>query len=479
MNSIRLVFVLTSSLHCVLCNFQTSSESFDKYEKLCPKDFNRNFISAVTDVLRKSLNFRINTINIVDTAESRDRYRIRDLMSAIIIENRGKLALRLHNHKAILHIENRLKIFNLFLLDKIETFRKLSLNIVPRYFKFSGFYLFVLINGKTPEHDEIFKTMWKLNIFNVNLVYQDFDTVSIATFMPFAPGTSCSNTSPVIFNQFSNGSFKCNNCLMFPEKFKNLQNCPIKIITFDDNLSVFKHETLNGAYELQGYEMQMLHVLSTSLNFKKQITFLEIPVAWGFILQNGTATGALAELQKKEQEIGIGNYFLKPNRLNVLDSSVTYYSFPLVFIIPPAARLSTLKKLLQPFGETVWILMLLTYLTGLLVICFINIRLRRVKSFVYGTGVKHPMTNMLKIILGSSQPKLPKRNFSRFLFMMFSIFCLVQRGIYQGSLYIFLQTDGLEKEMHTLDEMIDNNYEFYMYQSHSDIFENLPRIQKQ
>ncbi|KAG5681330.1 hypothetical protein PVAND_010777 [Polypedilum vanderplanki] len=84
---------------------------------------------------------------------------------------------------------------------------------------------------------------------------------------------------------------------------------------------------------------------------------------------------------------------------------------------------------------------------------------------------------MIIAIFGSQQPILPKRNFARFILMMFLIFCLVQRNVYQGALYIFLQSDGRHKPMQTINEMIENDFVFYMHsrfielvQDHKEIF---------
>lgn len=82
----------------------------------------------------------------------------------------------------------------------------------------------------------------------------------------------------------------------------------------------------------------------------------------------------------------------------------------------------------------------------------------------------------LIVIFGGSQTKLPTRNFSRFLLMSFLLFCLVQRNVYQGSLYIFLQSDGRHKEVQSIDEMVENGFDFYMYESYTDIIESHPNI---
>jgi Ligated ion channel L-glutamate- and glycine-binding site len=425
---------------------------------------NEHIVSAVKVIIEQVCVLRFSTVNLISAASYSET--IKDFLNEVMVRNNGNCVLRFDSDLKKTKITSRLKRFNIVVLDGIESFRVFNQSLTPDAFAFNGLYLFVFMRGHKNETNELFETMWKKYIFNVNALFDDGDKVSLYTFTPFAGGSRCGNTSPKFLDTFVNGSFKGS---IFSEKFKNMQNCPVKVVTFEDSFAVFQRKNVNGSFELLGFDMEVIHALSTTLNFKKDMKFLEGSDPWGMVTSNGTVTGALGELVKKNAEIGIGNYFLKANRLSVLDASTTYYTLPLVFIIPPGANLSAFKKLLQPFNDIVWIFLLITFSIGLFVILLINWHAPKFKAFVYGTGVRSPITNMLIVILGSSQAKLPRRNFSRFLLMLFSLFCLVQRSIYQGSLYIFLQSDGHEKEVESFGEMVDKDFEFYMFESYVDI----------
>lgn len=72
---------------------------------------------------------------------------------------------------------------------------------------------------------------------------------------------------------------------------------------------------------------------------------------------------------------------------------------------------------------------------------------------------------MLAAIVGLQQNILPTRNFARILLMLFLIFCLVIRNVYQGALFKFLQSDGRHKQIDKIDDMLDENHTFYTFET--------------
>lgn len=81
-------------------------------------------------------------------------------------------------------------------------------------------------------------------------------------------------------------------------------------------------------------------------------------------------------------------------------------------------------------------------------------------------------------IFGGSQPKLPIEQFPRLLLAMFLIFFLVMRSAYQGLLFKFLQTDSRNKAVESIDDMIEQEFDIFMYLSQLNLFENQPNFSK-
>jgi hypothetical protein len=76
---------------------------------------------------------------------------------------------------------------------------------------------------------------------------------------------------------------------------------------------------------------------------------------------------------------------------------------------------------------------------------------------------------MITAIFGLQQNVLPSRNFSRFILMMFLLFCLVNRNVYQGALYLILRSDGHHKPIQSVQEMVDKDFKFYVYRTYVDL----------
>jgi ABC-type amino acid transport substrate-binding protein len=214
------------------------------------------------------------------------------------------------------------------------------------------------------------------------------------------------------------------------------------------------------------------------LNSDKKIVLVKETDPWGLVYENGAITGALGKVANGEAQIAIGSLYLLSERAAVAYSSTPYYSYPEVFVISPARKLTNFEKLLQPFDVWIWILILLTLLTAFLVIFIINQKFPQVKSFVFGTEVHDPELNVLNAVLGGSQSKLPKKNFSRFLLMKFLIFCLILRNAYQGALFKHIQSEKRLRNPQSIEELADQKYDLLLFnlKRSLELFINHPKI---
>lgn len=438
------------------------------------KPVNNDLVEAVNFIIENVFLKRHMTINLLTAVEdARDPYYL-DLKRELMHKNTGFCMYRLNNHTYVKGIRFRLKLHNIFLLDTFQSFLILVDVIQPNKFNFDGFYLFVLINGYIEEIDKIFHAMWKKGIVNVSVIFDKSGVIQLVTFRPFKR-TACGDTTSIYWDKFENGTFAKGPRYAFPDKLTNLYECPIRVVTFERCPAVCR-VTKGKETSIVGFDMDIINLLGQTLNFTVDRNFLQGEEQWGIVYPNGTATGAIKKIQANESDIAIGNYLLRANRVATMDNSIVYFSFPVVFAIPPGTRLSPFEKLLRPFEIYVWICLLFTLSVGVLVILVLNYKLKGLRAFVYGTGIKTPIMNMLVAICGETQTKLPKRNFSRFLLMMFLLFCLVKRNVYQGALYIFLQSDGRHKEVQSIDEMIEQGFEFYMFESYTDIVASQPKV---
>ncbi|CAH1718358.1 unnamed protein product [Chironomus riparius] len=363
-----------------------------------------------------------------------------------------------------------------FLLDKFDSFERVYKVLTPGRFYLHGYYLFVLTRGIFEEHEmgNLTLSVWKKGISNFNIIYAKDGVVNFTMIRPYS-SKSCSDTTLISVNLLKDKKFLSDTkMILFPkDKFDNLHRCPIRVVTFQRCPSMCYNRTTS---RFSGYDYEVIQALEEILNFQINMTFLLGSEQWGTILPNGTTTGGLNVLRNGRADVAIGNYMLRLSRLQYFDSTVSYYSIPIVLVIPPPEKYTPIEKLLRPFGKNIWMLLGLVFSIGLFTIIFINCKLKHLKSFVYGRNVKSPTMNFISVIFGIQQTVVPTRNFARFILMMFLLFCLINRNAYQGALYIILRSDGTRKEVQSVSEMVEKDFKFYMFSSYVDVVDETTRI---
>ncbi|KAG5681328.1 hypothetical protein PVAND_010775 [Polypedilum vanderplanki] len=464
----------------LLLNYSSAKVNF----KLLHNDgdfINIDLVNAVKYILNEVFFKHHRNVNLISAMKDQNNNSLKDLRNAILYEplfDKTIYMVQLENHTVITRAYKNVKINFVIIIDSYDTFIKLNELITIDRFNFRGHYLFVFTKGHVGAENtqKMFSIMWKKGLYNVNFMYQDKNTIRMTNFRPFQRDT-CHDMDEMLVDTFQDGSFKkANPKEMFSKnKFKNLYKCPIKIVTFERCPAMCYNKKEN---KFSGYDWELIQEISQQLNFKMEVKYLEGEEQWGTILSNGSLTGGLKELVEKRAEIGIGNYFLRESRTKIVDYSTAYFNIPIVLVIPPATKLSPFEKLLRPFEIIIWILLFITFSIGLLVIFMINYKIKKIKNFVFGRKVNTPTLNMFIAIFGQQQTILPGRNYARFILMMFLIFCLVNRNVYQGALYIFLQSDGRHKDIKSIDEMIEKDFKFYVYESYIDFVHNSSEIYK-
>ncbi|XP_070495749.1 probable glutamate receptor [Chironomus tepperi] len=284
---------------------------------------------------------------------------------------------------------------------------------------------------------------------------------------------NCNKSDPLQIAEFENGKFISKPGTFFPKKFKKFHNCSLGLATFASLApSVLKRDFKNGSYELYGRDIETMKMLAQELNFYPNITFLPEYGSWGVLYPNGTTTGAMGRAFSRNSDIAWGNLNLKLDRTLIMDYSFGYYLETLIFVIPKGEPYSAFSKLLRPFDNFVWIALLMIVLICIVIIALLSLQSRKIRSFVYGEKVSSPLLNVLIAMYGGAQTKLPTYNFARTLLIIFLLFCLVLRSLYQGALFQFLQANDNQPEVASIAEMAENNFKFYLIPSYDDMTKN-------
>lgn len=448
---------------CSICN--SSSKINEKFMI----DNNENVMAvAVLDVIMNFYRIKTTTINIYQSFSSKKDF---DIQSDIINE-----VLRNINHEVDIHLESnvdaqlhgRQRKHSIFVVDSYESFRKIFIKMNLEMFDYEGYYLIVftarVANDLIHALEKILKDCWSYNIVNSNILFRnpdDHNESLILTFFPWGDDY-CDKVRPVYLDGYK--SNKSNEGLdFFPDKTRNFHLCPLKIATYETQPFMKLTELGNNSYDISGLEGNMVKRLAEIMNFTIELVI--VPERWGSTYPNGTVTGAIKLVHENIVDLTVGYFAQTITRNKYMKNGMFYYSYKLKWIVPPGQEFPPFDKLMKPFQMIFWIYIGLLIVISLVVITVLQKFTPSMRNFVIGQHVNHPILNLIGIFFGVAVPVTPTRNFARYLFMVFSMYCLVIRNSYQGSMFKYLQTDLRENVVESTKEMIDKNFTFYMLPS--------------
>ena len=433
---------------------------------------NINIPEVVVDITKYTkVHHKKQTVNVITANEG--GFEIEDYASDILMGLKdSKMLYRLEDYDKFQDIKQRKRVFNVVLVQSYDMFERLAYKLNGGDFVYEGFYVYVLHEGSMIDVVKMLEILWSHFFYNVIVIHEVDNVVNIVTFEPFS-SSRCGVAHPVMLNYYINKTFLYDNVAYFPEKFKNLFNCPIRIGGAKTRPSLLKKQLANGSSVLTGIDAKLMNHLGAMLNFHLNVSFDLEDV--GDIYENGTSKGAMKKTLEGDYEMMFGNLFLSPTRSEFLSTSNPYFSMPFVLIVPSGLPFTSFEKLFKPFRTSVWLYLIGLFLCGSIIIFLIKLQFKTVQDFMFGENITNQYTNLLLIFVGGSQHVLPRYNFARYLLMIFILFCLIQRTLYQGSLYKFLQSDNRASEVKTIDEMINRQFHFYMYPSFQ-VFTKYSRI---
>lgn len=460
------------------CSLLKSFESlsFDEFKIKSIKI--SNLAVALNEIVTKAITVDIPTVSVM-SPNSLHSFKLRNFKDDFlpIQSNSSRFLFRFEDAQEVRVLLNMKRRNNIFLAETFEEFVKMFSKVSIKTHVFVGFYAVVLINGELHEASDIFAMFWRLHIFHVIVVFEDnFGSVQVETFVPFN-NYKCNDTAPVRINEFKDGKFINAIENVFSNKMGNLHKCPVRVATSNASEPFVSIKTFkNGTHKLKGRDIALIVSLAEILNFTINYTFIG---RQGFFFEkNGSvsADGPLKAVLDGEADLAVADLWLKGNRLLFLDSTVPYISAHLIFVIPPPKDYSNYEKLVYPFSKSFWVAIVSCFIIAVFVIFFVKISSLKIQNFVFGSGIQHPYLNMFTGFIGGAQKMLPKSNFARYLLMMLLIYSLVIRAVYQGSFYHLLQSNNRHKEVETIDEMIANDFTFYIFDYTFDLFKNTEKI---
>lgn len=319
-------------------------------------------------------------------------------------------------------------------------------------------HLIVLSNQSYAALEEVVKILWRKLLIKVSFLLIQNSTAVLQTFMPYNE-KNCNDLKLRTINEFA-AKTGWRTDQFFPNKVKNFHRCPIRITTYRNVVPyIIRDEIVNGKMILKGRVIEIVNALSKSLNFTAQMLYEPSISAWESCFQ---------KVATHEADIFIGNTFLELPRTKYLDYTTPIFFEYLRFVVPPGRYLSEIENLFRTFDLPTYVLTFVVFAIAVATVLVISFKSRAVKMYAFGHKFHNAGMDLLGSILGNTQTSMPVNSIPRFIIMLFVLFNLILRTLYQGSLFTFLRSDGKLKEVQSVDEMIERKFTFFMLKQYLD-----------
>jgi hypothetical protein len=263
-------------------------------------------------------------------------------------------------------------------------------------------------------------------------------TIELSTFEYF-PRDTCT-VNQTLLNTFNKETQKWVKILKFEEKFIDFNNCemPIEIWDFGSLIAYYSNN------ELKGLNKDVGDILGKEGNFKPIYVREE-----NFNETSMSKRNFLFDLR-------IGYYSI--HNFRCCHITKTFQQCEEYFIIPQSEAYNSYEKLIMPFDDTTWYLLILTFSLAFIVIFIARYTSQSVRNRIFGTGIHSPAFNVVGAFFGIGQVRLPVETVPRFILTVFIFFCLIIRTAYQGVLFDMMTKDMRKPLPKTIADLYTKNF---------------------
>lgn len=284
--------------------------------------------------------------------------------------------------------------------------------------------------------------------FQYFIIDEEFG-ISLVTFVWYT-AEKCSEPQLIEINRFDKKTKRWINRNFFIKKFVNFHGCQLMFgIPKQGSASSYQIQD-KDTVDYWGYQLKFIEGMSNSLNFKYCFNpyFHETKE---FYFKNSSVDLIITQFMT--------NSF----------RDKFFYSQPYRFLnhyvaVPPGESYTRYEKLFVPFDSDTWTVIVAAFFTAYATIIVLNYLNEKIKHYVSGSKFR-PSVNIVAIIIGTSQITLPKRNFARFLVILFIVYCLIISTVWKTQIFSFLQHDFVKPGVRSIEEMIAKNFTLYLMQN--------------
>ncbi|XP_030029036.2 uncharacterized protein LOC115446508 [Manduca sexta] len=343
-------------------------------------------------------------------------------------------------------------------LETLESFVKIMEKMKPdlkgRSLLNSRAKFIILLLDNRGNIQRMTEILWDYHVIDVAIITSKNGNITFYTYFPYRNQEDCRNTDPVLLEYWNRKEPLRD--ILFPEKIKNMQACPLYIST--NKLYQPDNEQKN---QLQIIKNIMIDSLREVMNFTPSIfnrDYISIDSDraknWSDSL-NDVITG-LANVSTCSIPLGV-------DKLGLLEHSTPYFTVRLVWLAPPIKPGSAWWRLFSPLSGYLWLLILivLSFIKGLP----LTLKLPPIKKFCYRyfknfNKLHGIIIKTWAVMMGQPIRVFPKRFRDFYILTLWMWYTFVIRNVYQSVLIGALKTDSTDGNFATLKETIENGFEF-------------------
>lgn len=430
------------------------------YSKLCvcfvqSKDYTVNsyVLHDIADVFlfRENIKFKVYA----------DQFWIKSNLLDIFVSKNGHH----FSYKLIWFQRQKNYIFNsaFLFLDSLTSFS--GLLMTSSFFRHQNeavkFFIIIKNLKMSDLNSFIFKNKnMKLGIYSKSiLIYSHFlvtdaEKITLLSVEWFGP-KKCNLIQLKTLNIFSKKSMKWNKKLRNHEKFLNFHGCELTLM-----LPVPNKELVES--RMKSIYPAVFEIASKKYNFKQ--SFQPVISKDERMLYQRSEN---IELVPVNQQTKMPNVYFELTDLKRYSFefrvSNSIMDLQYAILVTPGELYSPYEKLLLPFDAETWILILVTFFATFITIFITNRMPDKIKNLIYGKKIRTPVWNVVGLIFGIGQTRLPDKSFARFILLLFIWFCLIFQTCFQSKMFENLTSKPRRPSPETIRGLIECNYTTFSF----------------
>ena len=309
---------------------------------------------------------------------------------------------------------------------------------LSEYYRNSEKFIFIGVDMKLSDLNEVFKKFNELKILNFIVILTTGNNFEVISYNPFFQTVSNVDESLTDVNA------------VFPDKLLDLNDYEYKIIfSLDVPRIQFRYKT----FDAQDYEL--LKVIAKKQNARLKLSIEMFPT--GKNLNNHLITGT--------SDICLNtDFFDHATRSRFMMRFNTFDTDGYCVIVPHPKRKTAFGFLFEPFDLWTWIL-----LVGSMVCCAVVWHYLKRSSSLNSNSSGYFMFGFISNFLGQRIPFRDHRPMQKLILQLTILLTFILGTAYQSLLISMIADPRYGTKITTIDELISSNYSFYadpVFRSH-------------